>query len=207
MAITTYAELQAAIADWLNRSDLTSAIPNFIALAEAEINRRLRTADMEARATVNVSDRCITLPPRWRGARRIFTTVSGVTRELDILSPDQAVEFAAKHSTAGSPLAIAVIGQSLEILPVPDGTYTLEMLYYQGVTPLSNSATTNWLLTKHPDLYLYGSLMHSAPYLRDDPRAAMWATKFDNTIREINLESERASYPTSKLRMRHTAIG
>ena len=43
MALSTYTELKASVADWLNRTDLTSVIPDFIALAEAQIERTLRT--------------------------------------------------------------------------------------------------------------------------------------------------------------------
>ena len=39
MTITTYATLKTAIADFLNRDDLTSVIPTFIALAEADMQR------------------------------------------------------------------------------------------------------------------------------------------------------------------------
>ena len=47
MAIGTYAELQTAVANWLDRDDLTDRIPEFIALAEAKMNRVLRISLME----------------------------------------------------------------------------------------------------------------------------------------------------------------
>ena len=50
MALTTYTELKASLADWLNRSDLTTTIPDFISLAEAQIERQLRTRQMIVRA-------------------------------------------------------------------------------------------------------------------------------------------------------------
>ena len=36
MPLATYNDLKASIADFLNRSDLTNAIPDFISLAEKE---------------------------------------------------------------------------------------------------------------------------------------------------------------------------
>ena len=47
MAIGTYSELQTAVANWLDRSDLSSRIPEFITLSEARINRLLRVRLME----------------------------------------------------------------------------------------------------------------------------------------------------------------
>src|SRR4051812_14862616 len=64
MAITTYAELQAAAANWLVRGDLTARIPEFIALAEARLNRvlRARLAESEAALTASVGSRSVPLP-------------------------------------------------------------------------------------------------------------------------------------------------
>ena len=43
MALTTYTELKASLANWLNRSDLTTEIADdFIKLAEADFNSKLR---------------------------------------------------------------------------------------------------------------------------------------------------------------------
>lgn len=55
MAITTYTELKSAIADFLNRDDLETVAPTFIALAEADINRRLRHWRMEKRAITHAA--------------------------------------------------------------------------------------------------------------------------------------------------------
>lgn len=38
MAITTYAELQTAVGNWLHRSDVSTIIPDLIALGEAHLN-------------------------------------------------------------------------------------------------------------------------------------------------------------------------
>jgi hypothetical protein len=53
MALSTYAELKTSIGDWLNRSDLTSVIPDFISLAEAQVERTLRTRQMIVRANAS----------------------------------------------------------------------------------------------------------------------------------------------------------
>ena len=62
MAISTKAELHTAVANWLNRSDLTSRIPEFIALAEASFNRNLRTREMLVRSTASVTGQYVSIP-------------------------------------------------------------------------------------------------------------------------------------------------
>lgn len=65
--ITNYADLQAAIANWLARADLTDQIPTFIALAEARLNRDLRLASMQVtRSGTADANRQINLPSACR---------------------------------------------------------------------------------------------------------------------------------------------
>ena len=52
MAITTYSELQTAIDNWLARTDLAGRSPEFIALAEARMNRELETRSQEKRVKI-----------------------------------------------------------------------------------------------------------------------------------------------------------
>ena len=54
MALTTYTELKTSLADWLYRSDLASVIPDFISLAESQVERQLRTRQMIVRATAGL---------------------------------------------------------------------------------------------------------------------------------------------------------
>src|SRR5210317_1100002 len=43
MALSTFSELKTSVANYLNRDDLTSVIPDFITLTENRINRELRS--------------------------------------------------------------------------------------------------------------------------------------------------------------------
>ncbi|MEN6642572.1 MAG: hypothetical protein ABFE08_09010 [Armatimonadia bacterium] len=207
MPFDTYANLKTAIAEWLNRTDLTSRIPDFITLAEAEFNRKLRVSAMEKRSTASATEKYVALPVDWLEARRVFTTVNGSPRRLDVKSADQAVEYSATHAEAGAPVALAVVGRQLEILPTPDQAYVLEMLYYSKIPALSDSNPSNWLLEEHPDLYLYGSLMHSAPYLQHDERIGTWASKYDDIRGSIMSADEKAVYSTSTLKMSSRVLG
>jgi hypothetical protein len=73
MSISTYAELQTAVANFLARSDLTAQIPDFIALAEGRMSRELETRSQEKRATATLTtgDEFIALPTDMREIREV----------------------------------------------------------------------------------------------------------------------------------------
>ena len=202
MAITTYAELQSSIADFLNRDDLTSTIPTFISLAEANFNRTVRHWRMEKRSTAIVSAQYTGLPSDFLEPLR-FSITSGTTRRLELLSQAQMLDRRQdSHNVTGDPRYYAMTDGSIELLPTPAADRTLEMVYYGSPPSLSGSNTSNWLLTYYPDAYLYGALVHSAPYLADDSRIQVWASLLNNAISGINSDSESAKYGGVGLKMK-----
>jgi len=62
------------------------------------------------------------------------------------------------------------------------------------VPELTTSATTNWLLTKAPDLYLYGSLVHASPFLMDDQRIPTFASMYSTRFEALNDESKTSTH-------------
>jgi hypothetical protein len=85
-----------------------------------------------------------------------------------------------------------MVGTEYEVYPAPDDSYTAEVVYYAKITPLSDSNTSNWLLTLSPDIYLYGALMQSAPYLKDDERLVVWASVYQKMVEDMNVSDERS---------------
>ena len=71
-----------------------------------------------------------------------------------------------------------------------------------GYTGNNNGNQTNWLLTNYPDAYLYGALLHSAPYLQEDSRIQTWAALYQKAISDINSESERSKTSASGRRIK-----
>ena len=102
----------------------------------------------------------------------------------------------------GRPYYYAMTGAQFELYPIPDGTYASELLYFAKIPALSDSATTNWLLTNAPDAYLYGALIHSAPYLKDDARIQIWAGLYQSAIDNLNDSSNDARHSGTGLRLK-----
>ena len=201
MSISTYAELQTAVANFLARSDLTAQIPDFIALAEGRLSRELETRSQEKRATATLTtgDEFIALPTDMREIREVKLNTSPIT-VLEYKSPT-ALDTDYATGSSGKPQAYSIIGSELKMRPVPDDTYTAEIVYIGSLTALSDSNVTNNVLSRHPDAYLAGALSEAYTYLMDEQRAQIYDTKFTRAIAEIQKDEKRAHYGTGTLQM------
>lgn len=200
MSITTYSELKSAISNWLNRSDLDAVIGDFISLTEADMDRKIRHWRMEERATANIDARYTQLPSGFMEAVRFHLDVD--ERPIDLVTPVyMQTKRQGNADTTGRPQVYSVIAGQIEVWPTPDTAYTGELYYYARTAGLSDSNTSNWILEYFPDAYLYGALVHSAPYLVDDARTQVWASLYNNAIDGINGNNEKAKFGGSGLRM------
>jgi hypothetical protein len=202
MSISTYATLQTAIGDFLNRSDLTATIPTFISLAEAAIGRDLRHWQMETRAVAEIASQYSQVPTDWLGSIRFHTT-DGNTAPMDLISQAELIERRAGNAnTGGRPVFYAVSAGQFEFFPTPDEVYNAELIYNARIPALSDTNTGNWLLSEASDVYLYGALIHSAPYLKEDGRATTWAAMYQSAVQSLQTQSNKAKHSGSGLRMK-----
>jgi hypothetical protein len=207
MAISTYSELKTSIADYLNRADLTAVIPTFVSLAEAQINRDVRHWEMENRATTTFDSHYATRPSDWVETIRLHLT-SGTTTPMRLISKAAMSEKRSNDLNAsGTPLYYSHSESQFELYPTPEQSYTAEVLYYQKVPALTDSNTSNWLLDYAPDVYLYGALIHSAPYLAEDGRASVWASMYQAAVDQLNLQSETSKTSGAGLKLRVRGLG
>jgi len=172
MAITTYSELQTAIADFIARSDLSAVIPNFIALAESRLSRAVRAQEMQASTLNALLDGAIELPTdyqEWLSCRWIGTR----TQDLAFVEPDSP-EWRFRYRPNGDPQMFTIMAGNLEIRPSSTGN--IKLYYYKTLTSeaLADNNTSNWLLAKCPDMYLYTSIAEYHLYMKDDARAAQF---------------------------------
>ena len=168
MAISTYTELKVAVADALNRSDLDDMIPDWILMTESVLNRVMRNTRMVTSGTLTATTLRVSCPSDMLEPQLLEVTSTGVP--LEQVSMDQLITLRRRRCrTAGTPKFYAIVGRQVELAPAPSGSTGLTMQYYQSIPALASNST-NWLLTYNPDLYLYTTLMHAAPYLKDDAR-------------------------------------
>lgn len=204
MAITTYAELQTAIGDFLNRSDLTAIAPTFIDLCEADLNRRLRHWRMQTRSTATFDGQYEDLPSDFLEVIRL--NIQG-KNQIELASVAEIIEKRRQYGdTAGQPTMYAIVAGQIELYPTPDGSYTGELVYYGRIAALNDGNVTNWVLSNHPDVYLYGSLVHSAPYLKDDPRVQVWRSLYETALAGMAEEDRRFQFGGTGLRLRRRGL-
>lgn len=207
MALSTYTELKSAIADWLNRDDLTSVIPTFISLAEVGMERVLRTRNMLVRATATLDTQYSTVPSDFLEIRTAKLLTSPV-QPLTFQSKDVLDQLDAERGNGGGkPLDFTVAGNQIRVSPAPDGEYTIELDYYAKLEKLSDSVASNWILASHPDAYLYGALLQAAPYLQDDARAATWNSLFNAAVEAIKTADERSAMTGGAINVRTKSFG
>jgi hypothetical protein len=205
MAIGTYAELQTAVANWLNRDDLTENIPDFITLCEARLNRVLRTRAMEGLYTASTvaAQRDYNLPPNYLQMRALRLNTSPLT-VLEYVSPE-IMDRVWAGSSGGKPVAYTIKANELFLGPSPGSVYTMEMDYYRKFDSLSNTTTTNAMLTDNPDVYLYGSLLEAEPFIKNDTRIQVWGTSFYKAITDIQDQDAKDRHSGSEMRIRNTS--
>jgi len=200
MSLTTYTELKAAVADWLLRDDLTSVIPSFISLAEADMNRTLRHWRMEASVFASMSDQFSPLPADFIEVAR----VTGPNSErIELASRGDMQDMRSRSSdTSGTPTSYALTSGKLELYPTPSASMQITLEYVARPPALSDSKATNWVMTYHPDIYLYGTLMQSAPYLKDDERVSIWGGMYQKALQEANTASQQARFAGTNPRVK-----
>ena len=206
MALSTYTELKDAVADWLDRSDLTARIPDFIALAETRINRELRIRPMEVRSTMTTTsgNQYFNLP----GGNIQLNT--NPTTPLEYITPEM-MDRLYGSSTTGKPRAYSLIGDEIQLAPIPDSAYYLEMAFYEKFTSLgdgtSGTVTSNWLTLNAPDILLYGALMEAEPFIKNDERIPVWLNGYSSAIDKLQRADSKDRHSGSAMRVRNIYSG
>jgi hypothetical protein len=199
MALSNYTELQASIASYLARDDLTNVIPDFVRLAEAKFNRILMHPRMETRATLTVdtgdaSPEFLDLPSDFQTMRS--ARLSGVTGKprLQFRTQTQMDDFRYSYdNVTDQPVYFSIVGTQIELAPTPNEDYDVEIVYRANIPALASNST-NWLLTLAPDIYLYGSLLEASPYIKNDVRITVWGSALATVIDQINLLGFQQSF-------------
>ena len=204
MSIATYSELKTAVANYLARTDLTDQIPDFIRFAELRLRRELRIRQMLKSVTTATTggDSTVELPSDFLEIRD-FAVVTNPIQPLTYSSP--AVFSRNTRSTeSGKPLDYTILAAEFQLAPVPDGAYTLKLLYFAAPTFLGDTNSSNVFLANSPDALLYASLLEAEPYIMNDARINTWGTMYDRAISTITKSDESSQYSGVPLSMTTT---
>jgi hypothetical protein len=201
MPFTSYSDLKTTVANYLARSDLTSVIPDFIRLAEERLRRDIRTRQMLIVATASTTggDSTVGLPTDFLEMRDIHLNTTPVFT-LRYKAPNSFYETA-RTTESGRPVDYTILGSEIQLAPIPDTAYTLQMLYYSKPTLLSDSNTSNVFLANYPDALLYASLGEAEPYLMNDARLQTWGALYERAIAAINTSDQSSEYSGQPMSM------
>lgn len=199
MSITNYADLQTTIASYLARTDLTAQIPDFIQLAETRLRRELRIRQMlkVATTTTTANDSTVELPSDYLQMRDLHVNTNPI-QTIEYVSPSNFYRNT-WSTVSGLPRQYTVLAQEFQFAPLPDSTYTLQMMYYAAPPYLSSTNTSNVFLANCPDLLLYGALGEAESYLMNDPRLQTWASLYDRGLAAFTVSDDQGEYGGSPL--------
>jgi len=205
MAINTYSTLQTAVANWLDRDDLTDRVPEFISLAEATFNRVLRLRAMETTVsdTTPSGSKEDALPTGYLQMREIHLATSPVV-SLAYITPEIMYRIRA-GSTSGKPNSYTIVGDNILFGPTPDDAYSYSMTYYKSFDALADNTPTNWLILNAPDLYLYGTLLQAEPFLMNDERVPLWERGVRQVINDLQQQDDKDRHSGSEMRVMNTS--
>jgi len=205
MSFATYSDLKTSIAGYLARSDLTSQIPDFITFAENRLRRELRIRQMlKSVTTATVSgDSTVELPSDFLEIRDFVALTNPIT-PLNYSSPS-ALSNDPVASQVGVPKSYTILANEFLMSPVPDGVYTLRLLYFAAPAYLSSTNASNVFLTTAPDALLYASLIEAEPYLMNDARINTWGTMYDRAIASLTKSDESTQYSGVPLSIKLTS--
>jgi len=205
MAINTYGTLKAAVANWLDRDDLSDRIPEFISLSEAIFNRTLRIRAMETTVSDSTpsGSKEDALPTGYLQMREIHLETSPVV-SLSYITPEIMYRIRA-GSTNSKPNSYTIMGDNILFGPTPNSVYTYSMTYYKALAALSDDDPTNWAILNAPDLYMYGTLLQAEPFLMNDERVPLWERGFRQAISDLQEQDNKDRHSGSEMRVMNTS--
>lgn len=199
MALTTYAELQTALANELARADLTSFIPDWITLAESRINKNLRVRQMETSSASTMSAGVVAVPTNYVALKDSYISSTSPYQNLERKASEWIYGTYPQRTADSTPGYIAREGSNFIFGPYPDANYTVTLVYWNRLAALSTGV--NSVFTAYPGLWFFGALCESAHKLKADSRIPMWEKRFTELLAAVQSESEDEEFSGSTLSM------
>lgn len=191
-------------------------LPGCIDYAEDRIYREtdlLSTRVIDFTATFTVNSRNLTLPTPTQGAFLVIeemnaitpvgATSSGTRVPMQISSrPFLDMVYPSDVSGTGVPKYFAPLSNTVvNVAPVPDQAYAVEIIGTVQPTPLSSTNTTTFLTNFLPDLFIAASMVFASGYMRnfgaqaDNPQmAASWEGQYAKLVASAGMQELRKRY-------------
>jgi hypothetical protein len=209
MALSSWTELKAAVADTLNRDATTYAtqLADWIRLTEVDVTAKFRAGggirQMICRSEAVIEDEYERVPGDFAGVKAISIISTTPASKLEFVDGNLLRLWKDNSSTAGQPTHYTILGKEFQFYPAPDGEYTVELLVFENIPTLGEARASNWLLERFPNVYLFGALVQGATYLGNDPRLAEWMDIYLRTIddiKKLDLMEQTGAAPRARIR-------
>ena len=189
MAYDTYDNLKLAVLEQTHRGNLANKFDDFLDITEVEIRSNSENALMMnlnekiSTAPTSIASRFLELPTGFQSSRKFTITIDDNIFGLKFRTPDQ---LDIRDGT-GTPCFFSVRNNEIEFDILPDVAYTVTITYVSDLTPLSASSQTNDILTKYPNIYLFGALRHAFLRAQDTEQYIIYTDRFAVAIESANL--------------------
>jgi hypothetical protein len=204
MAITTFAELKTAISSWAEVNDVDAYLDDVVSLSTDVFNYGLsdmpplRTREMMAVESLSPADGACTLPDDYLQYRRVVEEAS-CRRNLQYIAMTSVEQmYAARESGLSS--TFTIVDDQLYMFPLSSND--IELTYFQKIPHLTDAATTNWLLTKHPGIYLHAGLYQLGILRRDDGLAQRSMMILNGLVRGLSRANFSSEFARATTRLR-----
>ena len=202
MSLATYSDLKTSVANYLNRDDLTTVIPDFITLTENRLNRnlRVRTNLVRAETTTSANTSFYNLPNDLIELRNITYDTTSSSYALDYLSPESLSREYGVY-TSGMPRAYTNLGKDIKLGPTPDAAYTININYFKKLETLSDANPTNLILSEFPELYLFSACLEGSIFLNDTEQMQRFMALYQQTLDDVKAAEDAARYSGTSMTM------
>jgi hypothetical protein len=189
-AFVDYLDLRLAVAEAVGRTDISDVMPRFTKLAESYLNKELRVREMESPATLTFTAGLSPLPSDFLEVKNLWDANGNAMRQTTEETVKNERGFQNGYSVNGTNLFISGLDAA-----------TRDMIYFAALPTLTTSpATSNWLLQKAENLYLYGITFEVAKWMKDTDLAAKSKGLMDMEMTELRRSDARARWGNAVIR-------
>lgn len=146
---------------------------------------------MEATLSGTIASGVVAVPSDYLDIKFAYIIDSTTKTRLKKTSGGAIYDSYTLRAADAKPTHIGREGTNFIFGPYPDSNYSIAGIYYAKPTIIATSA--NALFTANPDLYLFATLAECAPYMMDDPRAALWDAKYNSIKQQMDFEDNQES--------------